>query len=89
MPNYGGYIGASIAWVLHTLVGNTIGYVMLVGMLIGGFVVVGISISGAVEIVIDRWFRKEEARVRARPERARSVASERRARTAHAAAPAR
>ncbi len=70
LSNYGGYIGASIAWVLHTLVGTTIGYVILIGTLIAGFVVVGLSISGAVEIVLDRWFRKEETPSGAsRPER--------------------
>ena len=77
LPNYGGYIGASIAWVLHTLVGNTIGYVILFGMLIAGFVVVGLSISKAVEILVDRWFRRDEVPAgAARPERVRPSRAE-------------
>ncbi len=72
LSNYGGYVGASIAWVLHTLVGTTIGYVLLVGMLIGGFIVIGLSISKAVEIALDRWFPgRDETAAAPRAERAR------------------
>ncbi len=40
-------------------------------MLVGGFIVIGLSISGAVEIVLDRWFRRDEPAAPARAERVR------------------
>ncbi|NTU72455.1 MAG: DNA translocase FtsK [Coriobacteriia bacterium] len=47
----GGYIGAGIAWALYTLLGATIGYVLLAALAVVGLVVTGMSISALVE-----WF---------------------------------
>lgn len=42
----GGYLGGIVAWILLTLVGKTIGLVILAGLIITGLVICGLSISG-------------------------------------------
>lgn len=51
--NAGGYWGGALAWVLLTLVGQTIGMVVLVGMVVAGIVICGFSISGLVAKIRD------------------------------------
>ncbi len=41
----GGYVGAGVAWVLLTFVGQVVGMVLLVGLAVAGIVVCGFSIS--------------------------------------------
>ncbi|MDA3937507.1 MAG: DNA translocase FtsK 4TM domain-containing protein [Actinomycetota bacterium] len=49
LESHGGYLGESIAWLLSTLVGDTISYVILGAILLIGLVITGMSISGIVE----------------------------------------
>nr|WP_314638317.1 DNA translocase FtsK [uncultured Olsenella sp.] len=44
----GGYVGAAIAWALLSLMGRTVGNVVLVGVALTGAIVCGFSVSGAV-----------------------------------------
>ncbi len=44
----GGYYGAAIAWVLVSMVGDTIAYVFLVALMLIGLVLSGASISSAI-----------------------------------------
>jgi S-DNA-T family DNA segregation ATPase FtsK/SpoIIIE len=62
LPTYGGYLGASVAWVLHKTLGDVIGYVLLVGLAIVGLVVTGLSVSSAFEWVRDAFESRAEAR---------------------------
>jgi S-DNA-T family DNA segregation ATPase FtsK/SpoIIIE len=45
----GGYLGGALAWALRSLLGATIGYVVLTAMTLVGLVITGLSISGLVE----------------------------------------
>ncbi len=44
----GGYVGGALAWLLHQLVGKTVGEVVLVGLIAAGIIISGFSISGFV-----------------------------------------
>ncbi len=76
--NAGGYWGGALAWVLLTLVGQTIGMVVLVGMVVAGVVVCGFSISGLVAKIRDASSSAHEHLAERRSERlaARSEAVE-------------
>ena len=43
--SHGGYVGASLAWLLLVLVGEVIGIIVLVGLIVIGIIVCGFSIS--------------------------------------------
>lgn len=45
----GGYLGGALAWVLRTLLGEVIAYVVAVALVLVGLVVAGLSITDAVE----------------------------------------
>lgn len=51
---FGGYSGAGIAWLLRTLVGTTIAFVVLAATMLIGLVVSGLSISGLIEWAMQR-----------------------------------
>ncbi len=51
LVNYGGYIGAGIAWAGITLFGRVITGVILIGIMVIGLVIVGFSISRLIEKV--------------------------------------
>ena len=50
----GGYIGAGIAWVGFTLLGQVISCIVMIGVIIAGLVVIGFSISKLIEYVQDK-----------------------------------
>ncbi|MDO8848388.1 MAG: DNA translocase FtsK 4TM domain-containing protein [Coriobacteriia bacterium] len=45
----GGYIGGALAWVLRTLLGSVIAYVIAIALVLVGLVVAGLSITDALE----------------------------------------
>jgi DNA segregation ATPase FtsK/SpoIIIE, S-DNA-T family len=45
----GGYLGGALAWVLRSLLGVSIGYVVFAALLLVGLVITGLSISGLIE----------------------------------------
>jgi S-DNA-T family DNA segregation ATPase FtsK/SpoIIIE len=49
LTSTGGYIGGGAAWVLRTLFGTAIAYVIAVALLLVGLVFAGLSISGTLE----------------------------------------
>jgi S-DNA-T family DNA segregation ATPase FtsK/SpoIIIE len=65
----GGYLGASLAWVLASLLGRTIGYVVMAGVFVAGLVVIGLSISRLVDQARDRLSQRARAEAPARPTR--------------------
>lgn len=80
--NAGGYWGGALAWALLTLVGQTIGMVVLVGMVVAGIVVCGFSISGLVARIRDasssaheHLAERRSERVAAREDRAAEAAA--------------
>ncbi|MEA5020251.1 MAG: DNA translocase FtsK 4TM domain-containing protein [Gordonibacter sp.] len=50
----GGYIGAGIAWVGFTLLGQVISCIIMFGVVVAGFVIIGFSLSKLIEHVQDR-----------------------------------
>ena len=64
----GGYVGGGVAWLLLTLVGRTVGLVVLAGVVIAGIIVSGFSISGVVEDIRVRANEAIEERRLAREE---------------------
>ena len=68
LPAAGGYVGGGVAWVLLTLVGRTVGLVVLAGVVIAGIIVCGFSISGVVEDIRERANEAIEGRRIAREE---------------------
>jgi DNA segregation ATPase FtsK/SpoIIIE, S-DNA-T family len=57
----GGYLGGALAWVLRSLLGVTIGYVVLAALMLVGLVITGLSISGIVAWAGERVRRAPEA----------------------------
>lgn len=55
LPERGGFVGAGIAWALLTLVGRTVGTIILVGLIIAGLIVIGFSISSLVDRIMNRF----------------------------------
>jgi len=55
VETHGGYLGGSLAWVLVSLVGSTIAYVLLTAALLTGLVITGLSISGIVEWITESF----------------------------------
>ncbi len=51
----GGYFGAAIAWVLVSMVGDTITYVFLVALMLIGLVLTGASVSSAIAWLRDTY----------------------------------
>jgi S-DNA-T family DNA segregation ATPase FtsK/SpoIIIE len=49
LETYGGYLGGALAWILRSLVGASISYVILAAIMVIGFIVIGLSISGLLE----------------------------------------
>ncbi|MEG0790066.1 MAG: DNA translocase FtsK 4TM domain-containing protein [Gordonibacter sp.] len=47
----GGYIGAGIAWVGFTLLGQVISCIIMFGVIVAGFVIIGFSLSKLIEHV--------------------------------------
>ena len=45
----GGYVGAGVAWLFQSLMGQAVSCVLLVGLAIVGFIVIGFSLSGVFE----------------------------------------
>ena len=54
LSSRGGYIGAGIAWVGFTLLGQVISCIVMIGVIIAGLVVIGFSISKLIEYVQDK-----------------------------------
>lgn len=50
----GGYVGAGIAWVGFTLLGQVISCIIMFGVIVAGFVVIGLSLSKLIEHLQDR-----------------------------------
>jgi S-DNA-T family DNA segregation ATPase FtsK/SpoIIIE len=48
LESHGGYIGAGVAWVLRSMFGTNIAYVLLAAGMLIGLVIAGLSISGIV-----------------------------------------
>ncbi len=75
LETYGGYLGGAVAWVLRSLVGTSISYVILAATMVIGFIVIGLSISGLLEWVTTSFDRddgeEDEQARRPRRERAR------------------
>ena len=44
----GGYVGNGLAWVLLSLFGQIVGFVVIVGIAIAGLVIIGLDVSSAV-----------------------------------------
>ncbi|MBA4370422.1 MAG: cell division protein FtsK [Coriobacteriaceae bacterium] len=59
VQRYGGFVGASFAWVFRTPLGPAIAGVVLVALLLIGLVITGLSISGAVGWAFERLRRPE------------------------------
>ena len=57
---YGGYIGNALAYVLLTLVGKAISWVLVVAVIVGALVLIGFSISGFFDWLFDRRREKKE-----------------------------
>ncbi len=62
LETHGGYLGGALAWVLHSLLGTTIGYVLLAALLMIGLVITGLSVSGIVEWTGERFRRAPDER---------------------------
>ena len=60
LETYGGYLGGAVAWVLRSLVGTSISYVVLAATMVIGFIVIGLSISGLLEWVTTSFGRGDE-----------------------------
>ncbi len=45
----GGYVGAGVAWLFQSLLGQVVSCILLLGLMVVGFVVIGFSLSGIVE----------------------------------------
>ncbi len=58
---HGGYVGGALAWILTSLVGSTISYVLLGALMLIGLVVTGLSISGLVDWVSAHYSPREPA----------------------------
>ena len=54
LETHGGYIGGAIGWVLRSLVGEPISYVILAALMLIGLVITGLSLSGLLEWVTER-----------------------------------
>jgi S-DNA-T family DNA segregation ATPase FtsK/SpoIIIE len=73
LETYGGYLGGAVAWVLRSLVGASISYVILAALMVIGFIIIGLSISGLLEWFTTSFGRDEEEEERSsRPRRERS-----------------
>lgn len=72
LATHGGYVGASVAWALSSLVGTTIGYVLLSGLMLVGFIVTGLSITALVEWVRNLSYREPPEEVRTSTSRQRA-----------------
>ncbi len=56
----GGYVGAGIAWLFLTLLGQVVSVIIMIGLIVVGLVVIGFSITGIIERVQDARERREE-----------------------------
>lgn len=74
----GGYVGAGIAWVGFTLLGQVISCIIMFGVIVAGFVVIGLSLSKLIEHLQDRRaeHRGEDDEVLAAPAFARMQRAE-------------
>ncbi|MDH4140039.1 MAG: DNA translocase FtsK 4TM domain-containing protein [Coriobacteriia bacterium] len=61
LQSHGGYIGAVFAWVLRSLLGDSIAYVLLGAALLVGLIITGLSISGIVEWALSRFRPAQES----------------------------
>ncbi len=57
----GGYIGAGIAWVGFTLLGQVISCIIMFGVIIAGFVIIGFSLSKIIESLREKQAARREA----------------------------
>lgn len=53
LVSHGGYIGAGIAWVGLSLLGQVVSSILMIGLVIAGFIVIGFSISSFIEKIQD------------------------------------
>jgi len=51
LQGHGGYLGAVVAWALHSIAGSAISYLVLVGVALVGMIVTGLSITALVDWV--------------------------------------
>ena len=78
LQRHGGFLGAAVAWSLHSIAGATISYVLLAGVAIVGLIVTGLSITALVDWLRAMLFNQEEpaeapARVRNRAAKTMSL----------------
>jgi len=75
LETYGGYLGGSLAWVLRSLVGVSISYVLLAALMVIGFIIIGLSISGLLDALSSTFARAdtEDTEHSARPRRERAA----------------
>jgi S-DNA-T family DNA segregation ATPase FtsK/SpoIIIE len=58
LASHGGYLGASVAWMLSSIAGVTISYVLLLGLALVGLIVTGLSITALVDWIRDKLSRE-------------------------------
>ncbi len=57
----GGYIGAGIAWVMLTFVGQVVGFILLIAVILGGLILIGFSITHLVTRIVERFRRRAQS----------------------------